>query len=544
MLGDLQQANPKACAMVLDPSPHVAAICPRRAGKTYAAVLAAMITGEAKPNSISLIISLNLKQLRRLYWAGGPSGLFTIARKYKLNLEFNNTYLRWEHENGSIGYLLGCEDDEQLEVIRGLEADLYIIDECKSFAPAILDKLIEDIIDPQRATRKGRVMMIGTPGFIFAGPFWQATCPDATFEMKLEDGNKVKARYSVDYGTVDPFGRVPSKGDLTWSRHHWTLQDNSAMPHQWVEALKKKAHKQWTDEDPTWQREYLGNWTSSSEGLVYRYHAEKHTGRVTWQPSFRRVDKDTVADPESLPKEGAPWRYVAGLDIGYEAPTAFVVAAYSSKLKQLRVVADFSRSHMLVPDIAELIQFAQSKYGPIERIYADTGNLGKMVVETLINEYGFPLEKADKREKYDHIELLNSAFANGEVLLIEGTELETQLLTNCWDLRDESKGNKDSLARRGKLREDDAIPNDSADALLYLYRGSLHHFGWKAPVEGPQHGTPAWIKAWEQKQLAAARAEETRRGEYFKNDLPRAPGFIRQALTRQRWQPPTISTRR
>lgn len=544
MLGDLQQVNPKAAAMVLDPSPHVAAICPRRAGKTYAAVLAAMITGEAKPGSISLIISLNLKQLRRLYWAGGPSGLFTIARKYGLNLTFNNTYLRWEHENGSIGYLLGADDDEQLEVIRGLEADLYIIDECKSFDPATLDKLIEDIIDPQRASRKGRVMMIGTPGFIFAGPFWQATCPEATLDFEYPEGSglKVKARYSVDYGATDPYGREPTKGDFTWSRHHWTLQDNSAMPHQWVEALKKKKQKGWADDDATWQREYLGLWTSSSEGLVYRYHAEKSTGRVTWQPDLvKRVDHDTVTDPSSLPQEGAPWRFVAGLDIGYEAPTAFVVAAYSSRLRQLRVVADFSRQHMLVPDIAEMIQFAQSTYGPIEKIYADVGNLGKMIVETLIGEYGFPLERADKREKYDHIELLNAAFARGEVLIIEGTQLETQLLTNCWDLRDENKGTKDALARRGKLREDDSIPNDSVDALLYMFRGSLHHFGWVQPAETPDPGTPAWRKAWEKAQLAAARREfAPKRGQYFKNDLPKAPQFIQRALSRNPWQPPRI----
>jgi hypothetical protein len=533
MLADLTATNPKAAAMVLDPSPHVAAICPRRAGKTYAGVLAALITGEAKPGSISLIISLNLKQLRRLYWAGGPSGLFTIARKYGLNLEFNNTSLRWEHENGSIGYLLGADDDEQLEVIRGLEADLYLIDECKSFNPVVLDKLIEDIIDPQRATRKGRVIMIGTPGFIMAGPFYQATCPAATFELKTDAG-AVKARYSVDFGTSDPHGR---DGIEVWSRHHWTLQDNTAMPHQWVEALKKKKAKGWDDADATWQREYLGMWTATSEGLVFRYFAERANGRCIWQPD------PTPENPTGLPEDGAPWRLVAGLDIGYEAPTAFVVAAYSSRLRQLRVIADYSHSHMLVPDIADMIMRAQAKYGPIERIYADVGNLGKMVVETLIREYGFPLERADKREKYDHIELLNAAFAKGEVLIVPNTQLEVQLLTNCWDLRDEAKGTRDSLARRGKLREDDSIPNDSTDALLYLFRGSLHHFGWTQAPATPEPGSPEWRHAWEKAQLAAARREFVQTDARVTNALPKPPTFLRRALTRNPWSPPKISTR-
>ena len=533
MLADLTRVNANAAAMVLDPAPHVAAICPRRAGKTYAGVLAALITGEAKPGSISLIISLNLKQLRRLYWAGGPSGLFTIARKYGLNLEFNNTHLRWEHENGSFGYLLGADDDEQLEVIRGLEADLYLIDECKSFSPVILDKLVEDIIDPQRATRKGRLIMIGTPGFIMAGPFYQATCPEATYELTLDDGKKVKARYSVDYGTADPHGR---NGIEVWSRHHWTLQDNTAMPHQWVEAQKKKKSKGWSDDDPTWQREYLGFWTRTDEGLVFRYHHERANGRCTWVP------EPNEENPAGLPEEGAPWRFIGGLDFGYEAPTAFVVAAYSARLKQLRVVADYSNSHMLVPDIAEMIQLAQQKYGPLEKIYADAGNLGKMVVETLIREYGFPLERADKREKFDHIELLNAAFSRGEVLIVENTVLETQLLTNCWDLRDETKGSKDSLARRGKLREDDSIPNDSTDALLYLFRGSLHHFGWTQTAAAPEPGTPEWVKAWEKRQLAAARAELNPSPDArITNALPKAPPFLRRSLSRQRWTPPAFT---
>lgn len=523
MLADLKRTNPKAAAMVKDPAPHIAAICPRRAGKTYAGVLAALITGESKPGAISLIISLNLKQLRRLYWAGGPSGLYTLARKYGLNLEFNNTFLRWEHENGSIGYLLGADDDEQLEVIRGLEADLYLIDECKSFAPHKLNKLIEDIIDPQRASRLGRLVLIGTPGFIAAGPFWQATCPSA----RDSEGRK----FHVDWGTSDPDGRTP-KADLLWSRHTWTLQDNAAMPHQWVEALLKKKSKRWSDDDPTWCREYLGMWTSSAEGLVFRYYAEKGTGRVTWVP-VRTKD-----NPTGLPAEGSPWRLIAGLDIGYEAPTAFVVAAYSARLRQLRHVWDCSTAHMLVPDIAEMIKEAVRRFGPIEKIYADVGNLGKMIVQTLIREHGFPLEKADKREKMDHIELLNAAFSRGEVLVVENTALEHQLLTNAWDLREDIKTGadgqesiKDVLARQGRLREDNNIPNDSTDALLYLFRGSLHHFGFTPEPPAPTPGTPEWFKKWEAEQLRAARASFAQ-SDRPANSLPRIPGVLKWLTNR------------
>lgn len=524
MLQDIAATNPKQADLILDPSPRVSGICPRRAGKSYAGAAAALITGEAKPGSISIIISLNLKQLRRLYWKGGSSGLFTLARKYNLNVTFNSGFLMWEHENGSIGYLLGAEDDEQLEVIRGLEADLYIIDECKSFAPAVLSTLIDEIIEPQRASREGKLVLIGTPGYIFSGPFYQATCIDAKDPKDPE-----KRPYMLPYGKKDPWGRTP-QDDFLWSCHSWTLQENTAKPKQWANAIRLKRSKRWADDHPIWRREYLGEWTVGGSGLVYRYGAEKSTGRVTWQPqvvlNLREPDKH---NPTGLPPEGAPWRLIAGLDLGYEAPTAFVVAAYSPRLKQLRHVHDEQHKHLLPPDIADMINAAQEKYGVIERIFADAGNLGKMIIQQLIRDYGLPIERADKREKLDYIELVNGSLARAEIKIIEGTQLEAQLLTNAWKLQDEDEDEILDLARRGKLKEDDAIPNDLADAFLYLYRGSLHMFGVPAEEKKLEPGSAEAIRAFVKEQLRKVRAQYAH-DERQSPIKKRAPRFVRQAM--------------
>lgn len=525
MLKDIAAKNPKQAELILDPAPHVSGICPRRAGKSYAGAAAALITGEAKPGSISIIISLNLKQLRRLYWKGGASGLFTLAQKYNLNIKFNSGLLMWEHENGSIGYLLGVEDDEQLEVIRGLEADLYLIDECKSFAPAVLTTLIDEIIEPQRSSRDGKLILIGTPGYIFAGPFYQATCSDAYDKRDTE-----KKPFMVRYGKKDPWGRTP-EDDLLWSCHSWTLKENTAKPKQWESALRLKRSKRWADDHAIWRREYLGEWTIGGSGLVYRYGAEKSSGRVTWEPQIVLDPRDSDKhNPTGLPKEGAPWRFIGGLDLGYEAPTAFVIAAYSSKLKQLRHVHDEQHRHLLPPDIADMIDNAQSKYGiRLEMIFADAGNLGKMIIQQLIRDYGLSIERADKREKQDYIELVNGSMARGEIKIIESTQLEAQLLTNAWKLADEDEDEILDLARRGKLKEDDAIPNDLADAFLYLYRGSLHHFGAPEEEAKPPPGSPEAIKAMLREQLEATR-RSLREEEKSVRTMNRAPRFAKQAM--------------
>jgi hypothetical protein len=491
ILKDLRTNNSAQANVVVDNNYYCSACCPRRSGKTYCAVCAALITGESKPYSITLVISLNLKQLKKLYWDGGPSGIHALNRKYKVGLEFNSTDLKWTHRNGSIGYLMGTDKPEQVEQFLGMEADLYIIDECKSFAPGVLEDLLENKIEPQRSSRKGKVLMIGTPGSILTGPFYKATCPQAVDE----EGKP----YLVPYKKKDPHGRETR--DL-WSFHSWTLQDNKAKDHQWDDALRRKRNKKWADDDPTWLREYCGKWALSSDGLVSRYLLEKPTGKVTWVPA-RSED-----NPTGLPKDRGPWRLVAGLDLGYESDTAFVVAGYSTSYKELRHVFDVSVNHLLPDDVAELVLSTQQQFGKLDTIFVDHGNNGgAMLLNMLIQKYGLPAEKSIKQLKHDGIELQNSGFARGEIKIIEHTELERQLSSVQYDLESD---NKENLARRGKLEIDRKCKKDAFDAFLYLFRGTMHHYSKDTdPLTLPAVGTKEWEVLWNEQQLAKARKELT-----------------------------------
>lgn len=489
ILKDLRGTNPAQADVLIDNNYYCSACCPRRSGKTYCAVCAALVTGESKPYAITLIISLNLKQLKKIYWDGGPSGLHTLNRKFNVGLEFNSADLKWTHRNGSIGYLMGTDKPEQVEQFLGLEADLYIIDECKSFAPGVLEDLLENKIEPQRSSRKGKVLMIGTPGSILTGPFYRATCPTA-----VDDEGRP---YLVPFKKKDPYGRATR--DL-WSFHKWTLQDNIAKDHQWEDALRRKNNKKWADDEPIWLREYLGQWAVSSDGLVSRYLLEKSTGRVTWTP------ERTPTNPTGLPEDKGPWRLLAGLDLGFESDTSLVIAAYSTRFKELRHVDDVSLNHLLPDDVGELVLEKQRQYGKFEKIYVDHGNNGgAMLLNMLIQKYGLPAEKSIKTEKYDGIELQNSGFARGEIKIIEHTELENQLSSVQWDLENDSKPN---LARNGKLKIDRKCKKDAFDAFLYLYRGAMHHYATdrEAP-KIPDYGTPEWAKKFNEMELERYRKQ-------------------------------------
>lgn len=486
--------------------------CPRRAGKSFGFTALALWYGERFPGSRVLIISLTLKSTRENYWAGAPGGIFFQNSEYDLGLKFNHTDSVWLHQNGSRGRLAGAETRADIEYLRGAaaEADVCIIDECKSFAPDLLAELIRDVVEPGLMTRDGVLVIGGTPGSIPVGPFYDATSELARAEEICEGCGKA-------HPTCVPVGR---EDDAVYScplfretmaelprLHTWTLEDNSHTDrtrNQWKRALRNKRKNSWSDDHPTWRREYLGEWVTDATDLVYAWAGARAANKdVCWVP----LEKDlTKVNPTGLPPELGPWHLVMGLDIGYVDESAFVLAAYSETVKELRHVHDFKRSEMLCDDFAEEVLATIERFGLPEAIVADTGGAGaKMLIETINARYGLGILPAEKKDKQAHVELINSDFAAGRVKIIPGTDLAHELAGLQWDL---SRNSKIILARTGSLREDPKCPNHLCDALLYLWRYSHHYF---SEPHAPQieRGTVAWYR--EQEAEAMRRVVERKK---------------------------------
>jgi hypothetical protein len=470
--------------------------CPRRAGKSYGMTALALWWGEMHPGSRILIISLTLKSTKENFWSGAPGGIFFQSSKYGLNLKYNNTDLVWNHENGSRGRLAGAETLADIERIRGAmaEADLAIVDECKSFAPELLTELIRDVLQPGLMTRDGIMVLGGTPGSIPVGTFFEATSETA----RTDSGRPTCIPVGVESGTA--YSELsPEERDELWRLHTWTIEDNTGSRRQWVRALGDKRRMGWGDEHPTWRREYLGQWVTDATDLVYSWAGLRAAGEVdvTWDPQV------TKANPAGLPEADGPWHYVLGIDLGYVDESAFVLCAYSESLKELRHVWDFKAAEMTLDDFLDEIFGAIEKFGRPDAIVADTAGGGsKILVETLNQRYGLGIEPAKKTDKNDWIELVNSDFAAGRIKIIPGSDLAHELAGLQWDLSRESKI---ILARTGKLREDPQCPNHLCDALLYLYKFS-YHFWSQARTSPTEKGTEVWWAEYERQQLEKALA--------------------------------------
>lgn len=497
----LEGATAKQGELILDEAIYIGVVCPRRSGKTFGVTSKALYLGESSPGARILIISQTLKSTVENYWSGAPGGLWAQNARYELDLKFNTTAHTWVHPNGSRGLLAGAETKIDIERLRGAaaEADLVIIDECKSFAPLLLEDLIENVVEPGLMTRGGQLIMIGTPGSIPLGPFYAATCLSSRVPAATESEPTRTRPTCVPWNEIAEPG--PAYAQLSahefqdlFSLHTWTIQDNTAAPGQWLRALSTKRRRGWDDNHPIWRREYLGEWVSDASDLVYAFARSRAEGKCTWTPGHQ----DGLL---GLAEKDGPWHLLMGLDLGFVDDSALVLVAYSETLQQLRHVYDYKSPGMDAQTFAEEVLGTIDTYGQPEMVVADVGGGGsKMVIEMLNQRYGLAIQPANKREKQDHIEIMNGDFLADRIKIISGSDLDHELCGLQWDLSSDSKV---ILSRTGRLREDPSCPNHLCDALLYIWRFSYHYYATAREV-GPEPGTPDWWRHEEARLMQRA----------------------------------------
>jgi hypothetical protein len=386
-----------------------------------------------------------------------------INHIFDLKIKFHNTNLIATFPNGSVLSLVGAENKGEIDKVRGQGYDLVVVDECKSFPTAVFQELLEEAIEPALMDRLGKLVLIGTPGAILSGPFFEVT--------ELNIGSKSRL-----WSKRKSWGRRPYK----YSVHKWGL-DDAALPHIKAEAYSIKESNNWADDHPAWLREYMGQWVASLDALVYAY--ERHRdGRNTWVPDYEN------GNVHGLDKN-KEWSYVLGIDLGFEDDFAIEVAAYSQHDPNMYQVYDFKSPHLTVKKMAKEINRAKEMFGSFDVMIGDQGGLGKTILATLEEEYGLSIIPAEKKEKLDHIELLNGDLLEGRCKIQKDSLLAQEMEVLQFDATG--------------IKEHPGCANHCCDAFLYLWRWVFHHY-WERKEVGPEAGTPEWGKLEDQKQFKKA----------------------------------------
>ena len=413
---------PQQDAFVQDKSQFVAALCTRRAGKTNALALRFFRTMKEYPGSLSRYIALTRESAKDIMWPV----LQEMNERFNLGAELTESNLTMKLGNGSILRLMGADMKNFTRRLRGTKSPAVAIDEAQELGSHITS-LIDDILTPGIADYPNSwIALTGTPGPIPRGLFYDVT-------------HKGLGGYSV---------------------HKWSLYQNPYLPNaqEFVDKLKKK--KQWDDTNPTFLREYMGQWVLDLESLWIRWDKDKNHYR-------------------ELPTHN--WVYILGVDIGFNDADALAVIAWSESTRCTYLVEEVITEGQDITTLTQQINGLMNKYD-IVKMVIDEGGLGKKIAEELRRRKHIPIQPADKARKMENAAFLNEELRLGNFKAREGS----RFVQDSFQVQvDHEKSTPDKIVLKSGFH------SDIIDAVLYAFKESPA-FTYQKQEDKPKWGTTAW----------------------------------------------------
>lgn len=354
LLADL---HPKQRAFVEDKSRQKAALCSRRAGKSWGIAAWLIEGGLTDPGGLSVYIARSKGDARLIIW---NDVLEVMSKKYGLGLRLReiDNQLMVELPNQHRIWLAGCKDSSEIGKFRGKKYRRACVDEAQELA--FLQELIAASVQPALVDKKGELCIAGTPGPIPGGFFYEKTTGD---------------------------------GSPQWPTHEWTILDNPYIQDAEEELALLRNSYGWTTDHPTYQREWLGKWVRDEGALVYLYSAAKN--------AFTEL-------PEG------DYSYALGVDIGFTDSTAIVVAAVRAGHPEVYIVEAWKREGLIPSAVAAHVARFIEQYKPL-RVVVDEGGAGKGYAEEMRQRYNIPCEAAEKSKKRAFQEIVGGDLKAGVV---------------------------------------------------------------------------------------------------------------------------------
>jgi hypothetical protein len=395
-------------AFVRDPARFKIACCSRRAGKTVAAAVILLLAALASPGRTCLYITLTRVSGKRIVWRT----LLGLNRDFELGGVPNRSELTLTLPNGAVVWVGGAKDESELDKYRGTDKGyaVVVIDEAQAFAE-YLEELIDEVLEPAIIETKGSIVLIGTPGRVRAGYFYEALRTGAP--KLLEPMNVQPANDNAGEGDDE-------KTAHAWSVHHWTIGDNPHIDDVGDELARIRRRRRWSASHPTYQREYLGRWVADHEALVYRYDSERNG-----------------YDPATLARDffdGPLWRFVHFADVGTVDADAVGTLAYRKDQPWIWLVADevVQRHRGSTTLVAEMRRRWEQYKGRTHGFVYDPGGGGaKSAIDA--QEAGVPCEAADKREKIAGIDDVNDDLEAGVIRIPLNSQAAADAAKVTWD---------------------------------------------------------------------------------------------------------------
>lgn len=432
--------HPKQLAFTKSTAKFRTACCSRRAGKSEGCAGILLDAALARPGSVSIYLTKTRVNAKRIIW----NVLKRINREFELNGTAKEAELCLELPNGSSIYLGGVNHKDEIEKFRGMPIAVVLLDEAQILI-GYMKELIEDVLEPALMDYDGALILVGTPGPVPAGYFYECL------------------------------------QSQQWEHHAWTVFDNpwvlkksGKTPQEHLEAVLKRRGV--TSEDPSIQREFFGRWAHDPNALVFRYDVSTN--------HYNALPETTKGEWETL---------ICG-DLGFDDADAIGVLTWNTTLPNLWLTEEHVMPKQTITQLGDRLKALELQYKPLA-VVLDTGALGKKIAAELTSRWGIKIDAAEKERKLEHIELLNDAMRTGLFHAKKDSRFAQDCMLVEWD---RSNPEKPKISER--------YHSDIADAVLYGYRRAKQWLFVPPETEAPRHGSPEWLMA--QAAIDAAAAEE------------------------------------
>ncbi len=464
----------KQLAVLDDPDKQKAALCSRRAGKTSLWARVAVICALERPRCLIRIWAVNRLRAKQLVW----DEIERLCARHKIEIKANETELTIKLPNGAEIRLLGADKQKEAEKKRGDKTAMEIIIESQLFGP-YLESIVNDIAGPCLADLNGTFYLEGTPGPVCAGHWYSISGGNDTSSRWISQGREVQGTH-VGSG---------------WSCHRWSALDNPFPNgkrhwHDWIS--NKKRQMRWADDNPTYRREWLGQWVNDFDALFYAFDPIRNT---------------FIHSAAGIQPWGTGWMHTLGWDLGFHDDMALVVWGFNPKYPELYEAFSWKKPGAGAEEVIEQIKGLEKRGFNLVKMVADTGGGGKMYVEEIQKRYPYSFEAAQKPQKYQHVMMLNDELRTGFVKLQHGSPyaLEMAELAKAPEPMDDDKEEK-------APKEDPHFANHCCDAGLYAFRGAMHYLHRDTPP-AIGHQTPAWFAREEAQMIAKLEKKRNKDGD-------------------------------
>ena len=413
----------------------MAAQCTRRAAKSYSCGLHFFEDSKKYPNENYVYFTLTRETARKIFW---KSVLKAIDLKFNVGCNFNESRLECTTPWGSQITCIGVDSDErEKEKVLGQKIRWAYGDE-SAFFSINLEEMVYDMLLPATADLNGGVTLISTTS------------------------NRLNSF----------FHRVTTGEVRGWNVRKWSYADNPYTANQ-VQTLVDKVllDNPLRATTPGFRQMYKNEWVIDLSALVYKFSRDKN---LTYK----------IPDLENF-------SYVIGIDLGFNDETTITAVGYNNCDRTLYVLESFGKSGLDITATAEEIRIFQRKY-PTAPLIVDGAN--KQAVQEIIRRHLIPLIPAQKTEKYETIQIMNSDFLCGNIKLV---------YDNCIDLVEEYEGLIWDERKLPKHVELASRLNNKCDSAYYAWRYAYAYI--TTIKEGPKDGKGEVDEFWEKERVKLER---------------------------------------